>query len=241
MNSNKAVTFHKFESKQSLFSNVATRCEEILSESLKRQQQVSFIVPGGSTPAPAFEQLSHATLDWQRIVIAQSDERWVDRDHPQSNQRLTEENLLINNASNATYVAMKNNYETAVLGMQQCNDDYAALAPGFNLTLLGMGIDGHFASLFPGSKNIQLNMDPNSPSMCASIDATGCAVAGGYPERMSLTLSAILNSEVIILLMIGMEKMKVIEQAIQNDAPLITPISSLVNQDKTPVEIYWCE
>ena len=50
MNSNKAVTFHKFESKRSLFSNVATRCEEILSESLKRQQQVSFIVPGGSTP-----------------------------------------------------------------------------------------------------------------------------------------------------------------------------------------------
>ena len=95
------VIFKKFENKIELFSNVATRCEQILSDALENDADVSFIVPGGSTPAPAFEQLSKSDIDWKKVFVAQSDERWLDRDHAQSNQRLTEENLLINNAKDA--------------------------------------------------------------------------------------------------------------------------------------------
>lgn len=235
------VTFKKYSSKALLFSNVAKRCEEVLCEALKNSPEVSFIVPGGSTPAPAFEQLSKSDIDWQRVFIAQSDERWLDRDHAQSNQRLTEENLLINNAKEANYVAMKNQADTAVLGMQECNDKYESLSSPFSLTMLGMGLDGHFASLFPGSKNIELNMDLSNQQTCVSIDANGCEVAGNFPERMSLTLSAILNSKIIILLIIGSQKMEVIERATKDNTPLLTPISALVNQQRTPVEIYWCE
>jgi 6-phosphogluconolactonase len=235
------VIFKKFENKIELFSNVATRCEQILSDALENDADVSFIVPGGSTPAPAFEQLSKSDIDWKKVFVAQSDERWLDRDHAQSNQRLTEENLLINNAKDANYVAMKNQADTAVLGMQECNDKYESVSSPFSLTMLGMGLDGHFASLFPGSKNIELNMDLNNQQVCVSIDANGCEVAGNFPERMSLTLSAILNSKIIILLIIGNQKMAVIERAIKNNHPLLTPISALVNQTRTPVEIYWCE
>ena len=236
----KNITLNKFYSRKEFFSAVAKQCENYLQKSLLETGSASFIVPGGTTPAPVFEQLSNSELDWQNITIAQSDERWLKADHLQSNQRLTTKNLLINQAKSAKYIAMKNSYATAMDGESECCENYKILAAPFSVTMLGMGLDGHIASLFPNSKSIEHGLDLNNSNLCIAIDATGCPVAGDYPERMSLTLSAILNSQVIILLVTGNEKLSVIEQAINNKSSDELPVSYLVNQNKIPVEIYWC-
>ncbi len=233
------VQIHKYDSREKLFSAVADFCENQLVESIDRYQNASFIIPGGTTPAPAFEQLSKSDLDWSKVTIAQSDERWLEPDHPQSNQGLTARTLLINNALNANYIGMKNIYSSALEGESQCSSDYRALQTPFSLCMLGMGLDGHVASLFPNSKPIEKALDLSNTESCVAIDGTGCPVAGDYPERMSLTLAAILNSQKIILLLTGAEKLEVIEQAKQETNPSVFPVSALLNQSTTPVEIFW--
>ncbi len=231
----------KHDNKTKLFSATATRCQEQLAKALKTKGKASFIIPGGTTPGPAFEQLSKANLAWENITIAQSDERWVEAEHPQSNQGLTEKTLLINQAKQANYIPMKNQQPTALLGEVQCDSEYKAMPTPFSLTMLGMGLDGHIASLFPNKTIIESALTKNKDKLCMAIDATGCEVAGDYPERMSLTFSGILNSELILILMIGNAKFEVINQAINNTDPLKFPISVLLNQTDTPIEIHWCE
>lgn len=235
----KNILIHKYTNRDELFFAVAERCQQQLQLALDKNNEASFIIPGGTTPGPAFAQLAKSTLNWDNITIAQSDERWLPPEHPQSNQGLTARTLLIDNARKANYVAMKNSHENAIDGEPQCNSDYLKLASPFSVTMLGMGLDGHVASLFPNSKPISQGIDLNNPNPCIAIDGSGCPVAGDYPERMSLTLSAILNSDLIILLLTGDEKLKVIDLAAKENQPEKHPVSALLNQSNTPVEIFW--
>lgn len=235
----KNIQIHKYENRDRLFSAVADRCQQQLQFALEKNNEASFIIPGGTTPGPAFAQLAKSSLDWEKISIAQSDERWLSKDHLQSNQGLTSRTLLIDNAKKANYVAMKNFHDNAIDGESQCNIDYLKLASPFSLTMLGMGLDGHVASLFPNSKPIRQALDLQDSNLCIAIDGSGCPVAGDYPERMSLTLAAILNSDLIILLLTGDEKLKVIDLAEKENQPEKYPVSALLNQTDTPVEIFW--
>jgi 6-phosphogluconolactonase len=237
----KNINIIKHKNKPTLFTETAKRCQQALQSSLTSHGKASFIIPGGTTPGPAFEQLSKSDLDWGNITIAQSDERWVSSSHPQSNQRLTEQTLLINQAKRARYIAMKNNHATAFAGQAQCDSDYRNMPSPFSLTMLGMGLDGHIASLFPKKEIIDSALTTNSHKLCMAVDAAGCEVAGDYPERMSLTFSGILNSQLILLLMIGKAKLDVVNLALNNIDPLKFPISALLNQQQTPIEIHWCE
>jgi len=238
---NNQLTIKLFDSRDELFQSVALDIESHLRHSLTQYGTASFIIPGGTTPGPAFQSLSNADLDWGNVTIAQSDERWLDSSHQQSNQKLTEKTLLINHASNANYVAMKNNSASAKNGLNQCNHDYQAMLAPFSVTMLGMGLDGHFASLFPGSDHIKEGLDSENLNLCIDIDASGCSVAGDYTERMSLTLSGILNSQTIILLITGQEKLRLIQSKLKAETDLNFPISYLLNQTTSPVSVYWAD
>lgn len=235
----KNILIHKYTNRDELFSAVAERCQQQLQLTLEKNNEASFIIPGGTTPGPVFAKLTKSSLDWEKISVAQSDERWLPPDHPQSNQCLATRTLLIDNARKANYVAMKNSHDNAIDGEQQCNSEYQKLASPFSLTMLGMGLDGHIASLFPNSKPIIRALDLQNTNRCIAIDASGCPVAGNYPERMSLTLSAILNSKLIILLLTGEEKLNVIDLAVKENQPEKYPVSALLNQTETPVEFFW--
>jgi len=237
----KNIKLNKYTNRAQLFEAVADTCEKQLAKTIENNDEASFVIPGGTTPAPAFKLLANSNLEWKKITIAQSDERWVEADHSHSNQRLTTENLLIDNASTANYLAMKNSAESCNQGEDYCDQAYKKMPSPFSVTMLGMGLDGHFASLFPGSKEIEEAMNPANKKLCMSIDATGCQVAGDYPHRMTLTLAGILNSQLIILLITGKEKLTVIQQAQQSNKPLKQPVAALLNQTETPVEIFWAE
>ena len=238
---NNQLAIKQFESHDELFQSVALDIESHLRYSLTKYGAASFIIPGGTTPGPAFQSLSNAELDWGNITIAQSDERWLDSSHEQSNQKLTELSLLINRAAKANYVAMKNSSASSKIGLTQCNRDYQSMLTPFSVTMLGMGLDGHFASLFPNSNHIKKGLDPNNLDLCIDIDASGCPVAGDYTERMSLTLTGILNSQIIILLITGQEKLRLIQNKLNTKPDLNCPISYLLNQTTNPVSIYWAD
>lgn len=230
------------DDRESLYQKVANRCAMQLSRGVEKNGRASFIVPGGTTPAPVFNQLSQMSLLWNNILIAPSDERWLNPDQPQSNQRLIENELLINNAAKSKLMPLKMPTKTPFEAESLAQKSISELNQPFDVCLLGMGPDGHFASLFPDCEQLPQALDiSNSKKKCIAINAEGCPVAGEYTQRMSLTLSAILNSQLIILMFTGKEKLATLNKAKTESNPLKKPVAALLTQTQTPVEIYWAE
>jgi 6-phosphogluconolactonase len=227
--------------REELYQAVTSRIAELLKEAVEKNSKASFIVPGGTTPAPVFEKLSTLTLPWSNISVSPSDERWIDVELEQSNENLIKNTLLINQAADANFVALKNMAETALLGEKATEKNLKDLKRPSAVTILGMGPDGHVASLFPGCPQIDDALDLNSKKSCIAIDAKGCSVAGSYTERMSLTLASLIDSDLVILLFTGQEKLDVLNQAMRDRKRSNLPIAALLAQSKTPVEVYWAK
>ena len=111
---------------------------EALKNSIDNNGRASFVVSGGSSPVKSFNDLSKSDLDWSKVSVTLVDDRVVSSEHSDSNEKLLKENLFINNASAAEFISLKSD-----------SDEVMNINRPFDIMLLGMGEDGHFASLFP--------------------------------------------------------------------------------------------
>ncbi len=141
---------NKFKSRAALFDQLSFDVVERLGAGISGRQAASMLLSGGTTPGPLYEKMSCVELDWQKVYFAPTDERWVAPDHADSNEKLIRDSLLKNNAAVANYVGLKSDGETPLIGQAETERKLAALPRPFDVVLLGMGEDGHFASLFPG-------------------------------------------------------------------------------------------
>ena len=232
--------FHCFNDTEEMFDGVAEEVTRQLQRALEKQGIASLILPGGTTPAPLFERLSKTSLNWENVTCLPSDERWVDEDHEQSNYRLIKANLLKEQAADATLCSLKTEEPSPKEAVNTLNERLDDIIKYSACTVLGMGKDGHFASLFPEAANLEEGLSFSPTEHCIAIDATGSPVAGDYPHRMSLTLSALLKSQLVIIMITGQDKRKVIEEAM-SDRTSDYPITALLSQSQTPVEIYWTD
>jgi 6-phosphogluconolactonase len=230
--------FH-FEHRTHLFTALTAECHDILSESLSKNGSATLFVSGGSTPIPLYESLSKAELAWKKIKVALVDERWIDQQNQASNEALIKRSLLINNAKAATFFGMKTSDDRANKGQPQTESRYRTLPQPFTVAIVGMGIDGHTASLFPGAKGLNAALKPESEQITAAIVAKQSAVTGVNTERLTLTLSALLKCERLIILLTGEDKLAVFEQAMKPGPVEELPIRGLLHQEKVPVELYW--
>jgi len=235
------VTKYICRNREQLYQSVAKKCASQLEQAISNQGEASIIVPGGTTPAPVFKELSSMSLDWKNITIVPSDERWIDVSHNQSNENLIRNSLLMNNAQVAKLVGLKSAAETNVEGELETEQSLQNLTLPAAVTVLGMGLDGHVASLFSDCPQIDDALDLGQMKKAMAINAEGCAVAGEYTQRISLTMATLINSQLIIILITGEDKLDVISKAVkQNENPGI-PVSVLLAQKQTPVEIYWAK
>ena len=233
------ISEHFFPDRETLFSALADECYSLLTEAITAKQSASMLVSGGGTPRPLYQLLSSKTLDWQRVRVALVDERWVDVDHAGSNEAFIKETLLNNKAAPAKFIAMKTAHATASEGQLVCEERYRLLARPFDLAILGMGPDGHIASLFPHAQGLNEALDINSKQLCAAIEANPSEVTGELTERMSLTLYGLLQSRQLHLLITGEEKLAVYKQALASNDSLLTPITALLKQNRVRVKVYW--
>ena len=177
-----------------------------LADHLRRDDRVSFCVPGGSTPGPVFDVLSEQALDWHRVTVFLSDERWVPADNPRSNTKLIMERLLISKARRANFVPL---YAAAHTPEDYVEELAKGLEPHLPITLLllGMGTDMHTASLFPGADRLADALDDHAPVL---VPMRG----GGAPEaRVTLSarvLKAAVSTHIVIT---GDEKRAALEKA----------------------------
>jgi len=193
-----------------------------LVEALRTHGRAGLVATGGRSPGPVYDRLAASTAqDWTRVVVTLSDERCVPQDDPASNARLVRERLLKGAAAKAHLLPLWPEPEAAAL---------AALLP-FDAVMLGMGEDGHIASLIPG--------DPGLEDALSTADLTRPVPAGlGKPPvaRTTLTLSALLNARAIFLLVAGEAKRGVIGRALAGED---LPVARLISQSSAPIRIFW--
>lgn len=228
-----------FEQHHHLFTALVAECQDVLSEALSKHGAATLLVSGGSTPAPLYEALSKTELNWKKIKIALVDERWVDQDHSASNEALIRRTLLINNARVAEFTGMKNPAKTAAAGQAETEALYRKLPQPFSLAIVGMGSDGHTASLFPRANGLAEALKTDNPNLTAAITANQSEVTGPNTERLSLTLAGLLQTERVVILFTGEDKLAVFGEA-QKPGPVEDmPIRALLHQEEVPVELYW--
>jgi 6-phosphogluconolactonase len=226
------ITTHEFPTRNDASEGAARFIGRRLRERLAAADTAGLVVSGGSTPVRCFEYLSTTPLDWERVRIAMSDERWIPPGNKDSNETLVRTYLVQNAAAAATLLpvyAEATTPEERASMLGACVDE---LPRPFACTLLGMGSDGHFASLFPDAPNLSLGLD------AAAAEAFIPVRTGSSPHpRISMTLGMLLDSEAIVLLFFGDQKRGVYESAPRADPPL--PITALLEQQQVPVHVFW--
>lgn len=228
------VHFQSFADKATLATHLAHDVAAMLRAGIAERGTASLVVSGGSTPKPFFEALRQAPIEWKHVVITLADERWVDADHEDSNEKLVREHLL---PEGATFVSLKNAAETPHEGAEAATKAVADNVPlPFDVVILGMGDDGHTASFFPHAAELDAALKPlDDSTLCAAITPPEYAP---HP-RMTLTLPAILDARRIILHITGGSKQEVYAKACESGPVADMPVRAVLRQEHTPVEVYW--
>jgi 6-phosphogluconolactonase len=189
-----------YPSAEALADAAAHGVEACLAQGLKTRGRASLVATGGRSPGPVYDRLRRARIDWARVIVTLSDERCVPPENPDSNSRLLRERLFQGEPAKAHLLPLWPAADEAAL---------KALLP-FDAVLLGMGEDGHVASLIPGSAALAEGLDPASSKLVLPVEAG----LGSPPlARVTLTLSALLASRGIFLLIAGEAKRQVIARA----------------------------
>lgn len=224
---------HRHATAAAFFAAAADRIGIQIEEGLRRHGKASFAVPGGTTPGPIFDLLAKRSLDWSKVTVTLTDERWVPVSDADSNERLVRDRLLTGYASACRLVSLHNMSETPGLSMGETDKKLQTLDLPFDVVLLGMGGDGHFASLFPTMPHLAEGLDPDSKTWLIASDQP----INGHP-RISLSLSLLLRSRLIVLVIRGADKLAVIERA-KAVSPTDLPIAAILQQSKVPVEVHY--
>jgi 6-phosphogluconolactonase len=225
---------HRFPDTKALTHALAGELQVDLQEAIAARGVASMAVSGGRTPAALFQQLSNEQLDWHKVWVTLVDDRWVDATHDASNEKLVKENLIKNKAANARFVGLKNAAENAQAGIDWCWKTLTRISRPFDAVLLGMGDDGHTASLFPNNDTLRKALSPTEPpavvAMTAPVEPR---------DRISLNLSAILDSRRIIVLIQGDTKWSVYQRARTAGDVTDLPIRAVFQQHLVPVDVFW--
>ncbi len=229
------MKWHKFDSREAMVAALTEATKNVLSDGLAERGEASWVVSGGSTPAPLFEAMTDVDLDWGNVQIALVDERWVDIDHPRSNEAFMRGALEKGKTADAEFIGMKTEHATSLEAVETVNERYGSIVWPFDSVLLGMGPDGHTASLFPNAKGIDSAFYPECRNICTALTAEKSEVTGDEIERMSLTAAAITHAKHVVLMITGEAKKKVLEEALDPQSAL--PIGRLAR--RKPFEIYW--
>ena len=220
----------KFESREAASAAAAARIAGLVSAQLTRDDKASFVVGGGSTPGQCFNILSGYELDWENVQVVLSDERWVPNTHDDSNERLVQTTLLVGNASSASVLPI---YQDDLSVDERCDSlQHFLPVEGFACSMIGMGADGHFASLFPDADSLDAGLSPNNQRFYMPVRTD----SSPHP-RISMTMPAILKCPEVLILFFGEEKLAVYEKAIAGDESY--PITALLKQEDVPVSLYW--
>ena len=228
--------FREFTGEHAMFAALADKMIASVSAAASRTGHASLVVSGGTTPGDLFDILATRDAPWPQISVTMSDERWVDPTSDRSNEKLVRTRLLVSKAASARLVPLKTAAAHAREAEKDVHAAIIAMPRPFDIMLLGMGTDGHTASLIPGSEGLARALDTADPMYVRAVNPPKLTEMG---ERMTLTLRALLDSKLIVVLIKGEAKRAAYHDAMSGTDILAAPVRAVLQQTVTPVEVYW--
>jgi 6-phosphogluconolactonase len=228
---------HIFEEADLLMQALAEDIALALSEAVKARGAASLVLSGGTTPGPLYDRLADMAAPWDRVNLTLADERWVSPDSLKSNERLIRERLLRNRAAGAWFTALKAETPEPEAAEAEVGAAVSALPRPFDLVLLGLGENGHTASLFPNGQGLAMALDRRDPALVRAVRPV--APDEPDPPRLSMTLRGILETRRVVLLFTGAAKWAVYERALAPGEIADLPVRAVLNQIDAPVEVWW--
>ena len=223
-----------FEHTRGLNEAAAGAVVSALETGVRLHGTASLAAPGGGSPGPVYDLMALAPLEWRRVRVTLSDERWVDPSSPDSNARLVRERLLKHRAAEAVFHPLRNGEPDPDTAARHVSALFHSWPP-LDVVMLGMGEDGHVASLFPGSPALDLGLDPAAPA-CIAVPA-----GEGRPPpqaRLSLTIRGLVTAGLVVILSSGEAKRAVLERALQGGDAHELPVRAVL-QSARAVRILW--
>ncbi len=217
-----------FENKKNLENTLLLKISTCISDAIKKYGDARFLLSGGSTPMNLYSLLSEETIEWEKVKIGLVDERFVPIENLFNNETQIKNNLLKNSAKFATIFGMVYNYENEMLNLKMVNQQYKTFFERIDFTILGMGEDGHTASLFPGDKESEELMNTSNIGIFSTKSPS-------FPyNRITCSKELIAKSNYIALFINGETKFNVLKNSIETQVP----ISYFVKNSKN-MEIYY--
>lgn len=224
------ATLRKFDNSEQLNDEFAPEIAAKLQAGIEADGRATLLVSGGNTPRPMFAKLSEIDIDWEKVDIALVDDRWVNIDDSASNEKMANEALLINKAAAANFIGMKTEHDDAFAAVSAVTDKLSGLKKPFDVVILGMGEDGHTASIFPCCA--QLDEALTTQDMIMATEPTTAP-----HQRMTFTRSALLNSKQLYLHLVGGNKEAVLNEVTANDDIKKAPIKAFLDQADVPMSV----
>lgn len=214
-----------------LARGLAERVATELEVALRTRGRALLAVSGGSTPKRFFAELSKADVDWSAVDITLADERWVPATDERSNARLLREHLLVNAAAAARFLPLHIEDQGPDAGAVLLEQDFVGLLP-IDVLVLGMGADGHTASLFPEGDQLDAALDPAGPRVLLPMHAPGA------PEpRITFTLPVLAAARHLHLHIEGAAKQTVLREALARGE---LPIAKVLAACERAVDVWTC-
>ncbi|HVG47855.1 MAG TPA: 6-phosphogluconolactonase [Rubellimicrobium sp.] len=207
---------------------VASRLAGELRQALQSGDTASIAVPGGTTPGPIFDSLCAADLDWDRVAVMLTDERWVPEDSPRSNTRLLRQRPLVNNAASARYLPLHAPTETPEDGIPDLAQAIAEVLP-LTTCLLGMGADMHTASLFPGADRL-------AEALTGDVILVPMRAPGAPEPRVTLSAAVLSGAIARHIVITGPEKREALDRA-RTLTPEEAPVAAVLKG----ATVHWAE
>ncbi len=220
-----------FKTAKELECELANEIANRLAVGIKKNNKANILVSGGSTPIGMFYLLSLKKIDWAKVTIGLVDERYVAHNSTHSNAKLVRENLLINEAVEARFIGLVHILNAEDENIKRADMEYERFVNNVDVCVLGMGEDGHTASLFPNDKASEQDLKQSEVSIIKT-------QAPSEPkQRISCSKGLILSSDIIYLMITGEAKRLVLQTA---DAKQLL-IAKIINEKSNGVNVYYAE
>ncbi|MGA4475507.1 6-phosphogluconolactonase [Ectopseudomonas chengduensis] len=216
---------------EQLAQGLAVRVADALRQAIASRGQATLVVSGGRSPVPFFEALAQQALPWAQVLVSLADERWVPVNHAGSNEALVRRHLLRGAAAEARFLSLYQVAGSLEQAAELADAAVAELAP-IDVLVLGMGDDGHTASLFPHSPNLHQALQPDCARRVLPM------LAPSEPtQRLTLTLPMLTSARLPLLAIQGQAKLNVLTKALMPGEIAQLPIRAFLNSS---LEIHWC-
>ncbi len=228
---------HAYPDRRELSTALSEFLHAELGEAVRARGSAIMVLAGGSTPLPAYRALAALALDWSRVVAMPGDERCVPHTHPASNLRQIASAFAAAPTLRLAELTPSDGDPDAALGHAAAV--LATYPAPFDTVVLGMGLDAHTASLFPGAEGIDLALDPGSHLDAFRIDPVPLPPEAPF-SRVSLTLARLVRTRALHLLITGHEKRDVLLRACADSGNRRGhPVAAVLHAATSPVHVHW--